>query len=94
MKIKNLEHLREQKAILAARQLQAEKNVRIHWSNLKEELRPGNLAAEAIDKITNPSSEKSGEKSILKSTFTYGLTLLAHTLADVADEKLKQFFKK
>ncbi len=87
--------LREQKAILAARQLQAEKNVRIHWNNLKEELRPVSLAAEAIDKITqHTGAEKTGQKSILKSTFTYGLTLLAHKIADVADEKLKKAFKK
>ena len=93
-KIKNLAHLREQKAILAARQLQAEKNVQLHWNNLKEELQPGNIAAEAIDKIVNHSAEKKDEKNILKSTFTYGLTMLAHKLADVTDEKLKKIFKK
>jgi hypothetical protein len=94
-KIKNLSHLREQKAILAARQLQAEKNVRLHWNNLKEELHPSHLAAEAIDRITHlAGAEKTTGKSILKSTFTYGLTLLAHKIADVADEKLKKVLKK
>lgn len=93
-KIKNLGHLREQKAILAARQLQAEKNVRLHWNNLKDELKPGKLAAEAIDKITHRSEEKTDEKNILKSTFTYGLTMLAHKLADVTEEKLSKIFKK
>lgn len=94
-KIKNLGHLREQKAILAARQLQAEKNVRLHWNNLKEELHPSQLAAGAIDKITHlAEGEKPGEKNILKSTFTYGLTLLAHKIAEVADEKLKKVLKK
>lgn len=90
-----MDQLREQKTILAARQLQAEKNVRMHWNNLKEELRPVNLAAGAIDTITNPaSSEKTDQKSILKSTFTYGLSLLANKLATVADEKIKKVFKK
>ena len=90
-----MNQLREQKTILAARQLQAEKNVRMHWNNLKEELRPVNLAADAIDIIINPaSSEKTDQKSILKSTFTYGLSLLANKLATVADEKIKKVFKK
>ena len=94
-KIKNLGQLREQKALLAVRQLQAEKNVRIHWDNLKEELRPASLAAEAIDKITHEgTTEKKDQKNILKSTFTYGLTLLAQKLAEKADNKIKKAFKK
>jgi len=94
-KIKNLAHVREQKAILAARQLQAEKNVRLHWNNLKEELYPSHLAAEAIDKLTHlAAGEKSGDNNILKSTFTYGLTLLAHKIAGLAGEKLKTVLKK
>jgi hypothetical protein len=93
--IKNLGHLREQKAILAARQMQAEKNVRLHWNNLKEELYPSHLAAEAMDKLTQlAAGEKTDEKNIIKSTFTYGLTLLAHKIAGVADEKLKKIFTK
>lgn len=93
--IKNLGHLREQKAVLAARRLQAEKNVRLHWNNLKEELYPSHLAAEALDKLTHlHTSENADGKSIFKSTFTYGLTLLAHKIAGVADEKLKKVFKK
>lgn len=93
--IKNLGHLREQKAILAARQMQAEKNVRLHWNNLKEEFYPSHLAAEAIDKLTQlAAGEKTDEKNIIKSTFTYGLTLLAHKIAGVADEKLKKIFQK
>lgn len=94
-KIKNLGHLREQKAILAARQLQAEKNVRLHWNNLKEELYPAHLAAEAIDKITRLADhEKTDEKNIIKSTFTYGLTLLAHKIADIANGKFKEILNK
>jgi hypothetical protein len=94
-KIKNMSQLREQKAILTARQLQAEKNVRLHWNNIKEEFKLVNLAAEAIDKITpQPATEKTGQKNILKNTLTYGLTLLAQKLADKADEKIKKAFKK
>jgi len=94
-KIKSMSQLREQKAILAARQLQAGKNVRAHWANLKEELRPANLAVDAIERITNQAaSEKTNRKNILKSTFTYGLTLLAQKLADKTEEKLKKAFKK
>lgn len=94
-KIKNLGQLREQKAILAARQLQAEKNVRTHWNNLKDELRPTHLAAEAIDKLSHPAcTEKTDKKNILKSTFTYGLNLLAEKIAEKADDKLKKVFKK
>ncbi len=90
-----MSQLKEQKAALAARQLQAEKNVRVHWGNLKDEVRPTQLAIEAIDKITHQAAnEKTDQKSILKSTFTYGLALLANKIADVADEKLKKVFKK
>jgi len=94
-KIKNLGHLREQKAVLTARRLQAEKNVRLHWNNLKEEFYPSHLASEAISKLNHlASAEKQNDTNILKSTFTYGLTLLAHKLADVADEKFKKILKK
>lgn len=94
-KIKTMSHLREQKAILKARQLQAEKNVRIHWNNLKDELRPSNLSAGVFNKFTeNGATEKHNRENILKSTFTYGLTLLVKKVTDVAEEKIKKIFKK
>lgn len=90
-----MDQLREQKTILAARQLQAEKNVRLHWNNLKEELRPANMAAGALDTITHGApAEKTDQNSVLKSIFTYGLSLLANKLAAVADEKIKKVFRK
>lgn len=94
-KIKNIKQLKEQKAILAARQLQAEKNVRLHWKNLIEELYPSKLAAEAIDRISHSATANtSNEGSVIKRTITYGLSLLAHKLAGMAEEKLKQVFSK
>lgn len=93
-KIKNMGHLREQKAILEARRLQAEKNVRLHWNNFKEEFTPSSLASGTIHNLTQAAMEKDDKKNILKSTFTYGLTLLAKKLVDAADDQLKKVLKK
>lgn len=93
--IKNMKQLQEQKREFSTNTLQAEENIRRRWSSLKESLKPGNLAEEAIDTITqNTTTDKLSESNVLKNTFTYGLTLLAQKFADKTAEKIKKLFKK
>ncbi len=94
-KIKNKKQLRAEKKRIRARQEELEKKIRLQWNELKESLRPVNVAKETLQKVLqNKTEENLDDESILKSTIKYGISLLAKKFTDKAGEKFEWLFKK
>jgi hypothetical protein len=94
-RIKNIRHLQNEKKRIQQHQQNLEDTIRSNWYELKEILKPANVAKDALNKVMqNNTAENINGESILKSTFTYGASLLAKKMADKAGEKWARFFKK
>lgn len=94
-KIKNKKQLRAEKKRIRARQEELEKKIRSKWNELKESLKPVNIAKETFQNVVRKKTEENLEdESILKSTIKYGISLLARKFTDKAGEKFEWLFKK
>ena len=94
-KIKSKKQLRDEKRRIKIRQAELEKKIRIKWNELKESLRPVNVAKETFRKVVqNKTEENLEDESIFKSTIKYGISLLAKKFTDKAGEKFEWLFKK
>jgi hypothetical protein len=92
-KIKSIHQLKAEKKRIKQRQAQLEDMIRSNWSALKEAVRPARLVKEAFGKAAeNKAADNANGESILKSTFSYGMTLLAKKLADKAEKGLDKLF--
>jgi hypothetical protein len=93
--IKNIQQLQSEKKRIKQQQQNLEDKIRSNWSELKESLKPANVAKGALSKVMqNNTADNINGESVLKSTFTYGASLLAKKMADKAGEKFNKFFKK
>jgi hypothetical protein len=94
-KIKNKKQLKAEKKRIKIRQEDLEKKIRSKWNELKESLRPVNIAKETFQKVVqNKTEENLEDESIFKSTIKYGISLLAKKFTDKAGEKFGWLFKK
>jgi hypothetical protein len=92
-KIKNIKQLKAEKKRIKQQQEELENKIRNNWKDLKECLRPANLAKDAISSIFKSKTEKNqDDENIFKSSFAYGVNLLAKKFADKAREKLGKIF--
>jgi len=83
-RIKSMKQLGEQKIRLEARRCRLEKDMRLHWNELKEGLHPGSI-----------EKEQGGHNNrIVKNTVQYGLMLLTQKITGKAEEKIKKMFRK
>lgn len=93
--IKNIKQLQAEKKRIKHEQQDLENKIRVNWKEVKESLRPGNIAKDAIGSIfKNKTAENMNDDNILKSSFTYGVSLLAKKFAEKAGEKLGKVFRK
>jgi predicted nucleic acid-binding Zn-ribbon protein len=93
--IKNIQQLQSEKKRIKQQQQNLEDKIRSNWNELKESLKPANVAKGALSKVMqNNTADNINGESVLKSTFTYGASLLAKKMADKAGEKFSKFFKK
>jgi cell division septum initiation protein DivIVA len=94
-KIKSIKQLQAEKKRIKQQLEQLEKQAQTNWNDLKESLRPANLAADTLNKIIkNKTAENLNDNSILKNSFTYGVTLLAQKFADKVGDKLSKLLHK
>jgi hypothetical protein len=94
-KIKSIKQLQAEKKRIRKEQEALEETIRSSWKELKESISPGSVAKEALGKVLNnkTAANMNGE-SVLKSTFTYGISLLAKKFADKAGRTFGGLFKK
>jgi hypothetical protein len=92
-KIKSIQQLKAEKKRLLHRQAELETRIRGQWSGLKANLKPGVLLKEAFNRPAAMSSE-TGSDNLLKSTISYGLSLLSKKITEKAGDKIADLFKK
>ena len=83
-KIKNIKQLRKEKKLLQQREKELMWQIKSGWQHLQLDLHPQNIIKE--------HGRKCGEENILKSTLSFGASLLAKNLAKKAEEKLEKLF--
>ena len=95
MTIKSIKQLRTEKKRLAQHQYELEKKIQRIWGELKESIKPVNIAAEAFsDAIKNNTKKNNDHNGILKNIFAFGVSILAKKLADKTGEKLGKMFSR
>jgi hypothetical protein len=94
-KIKSIKQLLTEKKRIKLREEELEKKIRSNWSELKESIKPAAIAKDIFSKVMRDKTEDNvNGESVLKSTFTYGMSLLAKKITDKAGDKFSKFFKK
>lgn len=94
-KIKSIKHLQAEKKRMKQEQQYLEDRIRGNWKEVKVSLRPANIAKDAMDSIFKNRTDKNLEDdNILKSSFNYGISILAKKFTDKAAEKLGKIFRK
>ena len=104
-KNKNIKNLETEKLRLRIKQLELEKQIRLDWKNLKEDLSPRNFIEHKLESFAH----KKSEGSLLSEIIDYSVSYLGNKLSEKAvheaeatiqkgidklTEKLKTSFKK
>lgn len=77
-KIKSIKQLQAEKERLHQRQLDLAKKINNNWKDLKESLKPVNVAKDIFNSVSKSKIEdECNNGSTLKNTFDYGFSLLA-----------------
>ncbi|MGF2412105.1 MAG: hypothetical protein ACQUYJ_07245 [Ferruginibacter sp.] len=93
--IKSIKQLQAEKKRISQHRQNLENKMGNNWTELKECIKPANIAADKLNSaIKNKTAQNLESDSILKNTFTYGITLLAGKIAGKASDKLNKLFKK
>lgn len=94
-KISSIRQLKTEKKRINRERDELEHTIKRNWIDLRETIKPSSIAKDALQGyIQNRTEQKQKEGGILKSTITYGITLLAKKFADKAGNKLNTLFKK
>lgn len=94
-KIKSIKHLRAEKKLIKLRQAALEEKIRTDWKELKEQLKPGNIAKDTIETVLRKKAASfTNDGGLIKSTLSYGITLLAGKLAETAGSKFSKLFNR
>jgi len=94
-KISSLHELKQEKKRVRRRQEELETEIRLNWTSLKQQLRPGVMAKEALHTFMDKKKEDDAAgNNLFKETLQYGVSLLAKKFADKAGEKWSTLFSK
>lgn len=93
--IKNIRQIKDEKRRLQQRREDLERSIRGYWQELKWELKPANIAGNALGSLAGPSAAPSQEGGgLLRETLHYGLSLLARKLVEKTGDRLGGLLKK
>ncbi|MFM9911673.1 MAG: hypothetical protein ACKVOW_20295 [Chitinophagaceae bacterium] len=94
-KIKSIHQLQFEKKRIKQEAAALENKIRSNWHELRDTIKPVTIVQGVMSKlIKDKTAEAINGESILKNTFTYGISLLAKKFADKTEEKLEKIFKK
>ena len=93
-KIKSTKQLKYQKKLIKQRQAELEEKIRNNWKELKEDLRPLNIAKDALSSVIKRKTEGNlyGD-GFVRNAITYGVTVLANKFLNKAGDKLGRRFR-
>jgi len=94
-KIRNIQELQAEKKKILQEQKYLENEMHENWKDLKESVRPINIAKDTLNSIFSKktTSNYKGE-SLIKNAVGFSLSLLARKIINKAEEKLGNIFKK
>jgi hypothetical protein len=93
--IKSKKQLRAEKERIKQRLKALETKMHIQWQELKQSFTPANIIKDSFSSILKNKTERNlNGESLLKSTFSYGVTLLAGKFAEKVRERFSSVFKK
>ena len=93
--IKNIRQIKDEKRRLQQRREDLELRMRGHWQELKWELKPANIAGNALGSLARPSATPSQEGGgLLRETLNYRLSLLTRKLVERTGDRLDSLLKK
>jgi len=94
-KINSISQLRDEKKQLRLRRQYLELKIRNDWKELREELRPVNIAMDTLAGIFKKKiAANEHTTGLLKNGLAFGGNWLAKKLVDIAAAKLKKVFHK
>jgi len=94
-KIKSIQQLYSEKKRIKQHKEEMEMRICASWQEVKENLRPANIAKEAIGGIfRKKAAGNEHEDSLFKTAVNFGLNILISKLTEKAGEKLNKVFKK
>jgi hypothetical protein len=93
-KIKSIKQLKYQKKLIKQRQAGLEEKIRSNWKDLKENLRPLNIAKDALSSVIKRKTEDNlyGD-GFVRNALTYGVTVIANKILNKAADKWGKRFK-
>lgn len=90
-KIKSLKQLQAEKILLKLRREALEDKMRGNWNDLKDSMKPLNLAKNALGTVLKVGAASTlNGKGMIKNAVTYGVTLLADKFIDKWGNRLKK----
>ncbi len=92
-KIKSIKQLKYQKNQIKQRQAELEDKIRSNWKDLKENLRPVNIAKDALSSIMKrKTADYLYGDGFVRNAITYGVTVLANKFLNKAGGRLGKVF--
>ncbi len=90
-KIKSLKQLQAEKKLLKQRQEALEDKMRSNWNELKDSMKPLNIAKNALGTVLKVGAAGAlNGKGMVRNAVTYGVTLLANKFIDKWSNRSKK----
>ena len=90
-KIKSLKQLQAEKKLLKQRQEALENKMRSNWNELKDSMKPLNIAKNALGTVLKAGAASTlNGKGMVRNAVTYGVTLLANKFIDKWSNRSKK----
>ena len=94
-KINSIKQLKAEKRRLKNQQLMLEAKMVENWGDIKESVRPFNLAKQTLQSVLESRAEISGNgEKVLSNVLKLGIGFLAKKLSEKGSDLLGELFKK
>jgi hypothetical protein len=95
-KFSSIKELQPEKKRIRQHQLDLENKMRGNWSELKESVKPVNIAKEAFRSVVSNNTRKSlsGSSNIIRGVLSIGAALLVKGMVNKAGKRFARLFRK
>jgi hypothetical protein len=94
-KFSSIKDLQPEKKRILQHQRELENKMRGNWSDLKESVKPVNIAKGALSRVIRNQARKTlSSSNIIKGVLSIGAALLVKRVVNKAGKRLGRFFRK
>jgi hypothetical protein len=94
-KFSSIEELQPEKKRILQHQRELENKMRGNWIELKESLKPVNIAKDALSSVIRTKTRETlSSSNIIKGVLSIGAALLVKRVVNKAGKRLGRFFRK